>query len=70
MTTRDKLLDIAARAYQLSRELEAIGAPVAQGGADDISFAASHQIGCSLGSLRYTSTKLTKLANDLQTNRP
>lgn len=65
LTTKDKLLHIAAQIDQLARELEAIGAPIAQGGASDISFAASHTIGVELTMLHSASRKLQQLAGTL-----
>lgn len=69
LSTKERLLHIAAQCEQLSRELSTIGAPVSEGGASDISFAASHQLGVALGSLRYTASRLTKLAGNLQTDQ-
>lgn len=65
MTTKDKLLHIAAQLDQIVRELEAIGAPVSQGGAADISFAASHVIGTVLMSIGFASKRLVVLSGNL-----
>ena len=65
MTTREKLLHIAAQMEQLKRELEAIGRPISMGGAADISMAASHGIGVAQSFLFYGAGKLTKIAGEL-----
>lgn len=69
MSTKEKLLHIASECERLAGMLKIIGSPIKDGGADDISFAASHQIGVSIGSLHYTGIKLIKLASNLQTNQ-
>lgn len=65
MTTRAKLLHLAAQIHQLRRELWQIGLPVSEGGAADISFAASHQLGVVHNSLGYHADTLTRLAKTL-----
>lgn len=66
MTTREKLLHIAAQLEQLKRELQAISRPVSEGGAADISLPASHRLGRVQSNIFYSVSDLTKLAGELK----
>ena len=65
MTTKDKLLHIAAQMDQLKREIHALAQPVSHGGAPDVSLAASHKLGVVQGFLFYGARKLTEVADAL-----
>ena len=65
MTTKDKLLEIAAQCEQLRILLHSIGKPIREGGANDISFAASHEIGTIMACLEMCSRKLTRVSGNL-----
>lgn len=62
MTTKDKLLHLAAQIDQHRRELLALAGPINQGGATDISFAASHTLGVAASLMSSTSAILTQVA--------
>lgn len=53
MTTREMLLELAARLDQTARELEAVGEK-----AQDVSFAASHRLGVIAGGIRFEARRL------------
>lgn len=65
MTTRDKLLNLAARMDQLRRELLALAGPVNEGGAPDISFPASHVLGTAELMMGEASRRLMRVAAEL-----
>ena len=66
MTTKMKLTHIAAQLDQLKRELDALAQPVCEGGAVDISFWASHELGRVTFTLGLQARTLMKLAQPLE----
>jgi len=60
VSTKEKLAHFAAQLDQLEREIEALAGPVENGGAADLSFFASHELGIAMSAIRSASRIILK----------
>jgi len=68
MTTQQKLNHYAAQLQQMNRELNVLAGPVSQGGAKDISLAASHSVGVAISLIHSAAAKLMRTAGEITTD--